>query len=105
MSGESLREMIERAGSGCTMVASGGNSSSRLPQPSSTASERVDSKRPSGFETAPRPVRALGRVGEVMRRDGTGYKTSSPAGDSRAERSGLGARYWRGRRRRVVLDQ
>src|SRR5678816_4890581 len=58
--------MIERAGSGCTVVASGGNSSSRLPQPSSTASERVASKRPSGFETAPRPVRALGRVGDDM---------------------------------------
>src|ERR1044071_10169101 len=66
MSGESLREMIERAGSGCTIVASGGNSSARLPQPSSIASERVDSKRPSGFETAPRPVRTLGRVEEVM---------------------------------------
>src|SRR4029453_12870661 len=69
MSGELLREMIERAGSGCTIVASGGSSSSRLPQPSSTASARVDSKRPSGFDTpppAPRPVGTVGRVGEVM---------------------------------------
>src|SRR5919112_6223088 len=66
MSGDLLREMIERAGSGCTIVASGGNSSSRLPQPSSTASLRVDSKRPAGFDTAPRPVRAPGRLGEVM---------------------------------------
>ena len=59
MSGESLREMIERAGSGCTIVASGGSSSSRLPHPSSTASPRVDSKRPAGFDTAPRPPRTI----------------------------------------------
>src|SRR5262245_7210716 len=81
MSGELLREMIERDGSGCTIVASGGSSSSRLPQPSSTASERVDSKRPSGFDTAPRPVRTVGRVGEDMAPDATGYTTSLPAAD------------------------
>src|SRR5262245_13053742 len=60
ISGDLLREMIERAGS--TVVASGGNSSSRLPHPSSTASVRVDSNRPAGFDTAPRPVLAPGRV-------------------------------------------
>ena len=68
MSGEVLREMIERAGSGCTIVASGGGSSSRLPHPSSMTSARVDSKRPAGLETAPRPVRVAGRVGNVMSR-------------------------------------
>src|SRR5687767_3652683 len=58
--------MMERVGSGSTVVCSGGSSSSRLPQPSSTTSERVDSKRPAGFDTAPRPLRAAGRIGLGM---------------------------------------
>src|SRR5690606_531959 len=54
--------MIERAGSGCTTVSSGGKGSSIVPQPSSTTSVRVLSNRPSGFDTAPRPVRTSARV-------------------------------------------
>src|SRR5688572_3544672 len=66
MSGDLLREMTLRAGSAATVVSNGGSSSSSDPQPSSTTCVRVDSKRPSGFDTAPRPARAPGRMGVVM---------------------------------------
>src|SRR5574337_1768614 len=47
--------MMERAGSGVTTVSSGGGGSS-ISQPSSKFSRRRVSNRPSGLETAPRPL-------------------------------------------------
>ena len=55
MSGESLRLMIERAGSGNTVVATwSGDSSSN--QPSCSNDFVSVSKRPGGFDNAPRPL-------------------------------------------------
>lgn len=65
ISGDWLRVMMERAGSGCTVVASGGKGSSRLPQPSSVATSRVDSNRPAGLATAPRPGRTVGLTADL----------------------------------------
>src|SRR3954464_1951333 len=64
ISGESLRLMIERARSSVTCVSGRGAGSSSRYQPSSSRVFAIDSKRPSGFEAAPRP---LMREGASMR--------------------------------------
>src|SRR5579859_5060532 len=59
MSGDWLRLMMVRAGSGLTMVSMGAGSSSGsggVFQPSSSPCLRMLSKRPSGLERAPRPL-------------------------------------------------
>src|SRR5687768_977552 len=59
MSGELLRVMTLCAGSGCTVVWTGGSSSSAKSQPSSTRSTDNDSKRPVRLEAAPRVLSGL----------------------------------------------
>jgi hypothetical protein len=67
-SGESLRVRMLFACSAVTVVWSGGSSfaSSSPLQPSSTTSTRRDSKRPSGFEIAPRPLMISGGFGMTV---------------------------------------
>src|SRR5688572_25068487 len=59
MSGELLRVITLCAGSGCTVVWTGGSSSSAMPQPSSTRSTDSDSNRPVRLEAAPRVLSGL----------------------------------------------
>src|SRR5579862_7841501 len=83
MSGESLRLMIERARSSVTTVSGRGAISSSRYQPSSSRVFATDSKRPSGFEAAPRP---LMRAGASMRCSAEGSAESRFMADAASMR-------------------